>query len=123
MDISDNKRVNEFLLDVESLSKIQFEMVIAIRILFLKANKALIEDVKYGGIVFSGSNGLVGGIYVYKEHISIEFSDGANFTDLNSILEGSGKKRRHLKIYSQEDVALKNSNYFIKQAASNEDVT
>ncbi len=51
-----------------------------------------------------------------KEHISIEFSNGANFTDTNSVLEGKGKKRRHLKIYSPKDVAQKKSDYFIKQA-------
>jgi len=114
-----NSKVNDFLLDIESLSKSQYEMVISIRTLFLKANDALIEDIKYGGLVFNVSKDLIGGIYVYKEHISIEFSKGVNFDDPNSILEGGGKKRRHLKICSQEDIALKKTNYFIKQAVSN----
>ena len=93
-------------------------MVISIRAIFLRANEELIEDIKYGGLVFNVSNVLIGGIYTYKQHISIEFSDGADFTDNDSILVGSGKKRRHLKIYENDDIVKKNSEYFINQAVN-----
>ncbi|MFC3187736.1 DUF1801 domain-containing protein [Shewanella intestini] len=86
--------------------------------MFLKANKELVEDIKYGGLVFNASNGLIGGIYIYKEHISVEFSNGASFFDKDSILEGKGKKRRHLKIYTDEDIALKKVEYFVSQAVN-----
>ena len=58
-------------------------------------------------MIFNVSNALIGGIYTYKEHISIEFSNGADFIDTDSILEGGGKKRRHLKIYKNEDIVQK----------------
>ena len=116
LNISNNHRVNDFLSDIKSLSNNQSEIVLSIRDLFLDASEGLDEDIKYGGIVFSLSKGLLGGIYVYKEHISIEFSNGADFTDTDSILEGSGKHRRHLKIYSPKDVAQKKSGDFINQA-------
>jgi len=116
---SNNQKVNDFLSDLASLPNHQSEIVLLIRDLFLKTSEDLVEDIKYGGIVFSLSTGLIGGIYVYKEHISIEFSHGAGFADPDSILEGGGKYRRHLKIRSPEEVVQKNSADFINQAVFN----
>ena len=118
MDISNNDKVNDFLSDIQSMSPEQYDMVISIRDIFLKANRELIEGVKYGGLVFNKSNSLIGGIYVYKEHISIEFSNGADFIDADSILEGGGKKRRHLKIFTDADIIEKNIEYFVNQAVN-----
>lgn len=118
MNISDNERVNDFLADTQLTSPEQFELVTSIRDLFLNANKTLVEDIKYGGLVFNLSGALIGGIYTYKEHISIEFSDGAGFADDDAVLEGAGKKRRHLKISTPDDIVKKNANYFIDQASS-----
>ena len=71
MDFSTSDKVNDFLSDIQSISSEQFDMVIAIRDIFLKANEELVEGIKYDGLVFNVSNILVGGIYTYKEHISI----------------------------------------------------
>ncbi|RVU29346.1 DUF1801 domain-containing protein [Neptunomonas marina] len=119
MNFSTSDKVNDFLSDIQSISSEQFDMVMAIRDIFLKANEELVEGIKYGGLVFNVSNILVGGIYTYKEHISIEFSNGANFIDTDSVLEGSGKKRRHLKIYESDDISQKNIAYFVNQAVNN----
>jgi hypothetical protein len=105
MNISTNDKVNNFLSDMQSISKNQFDMVMSIRDIFLGANEKLVEDIKYGGLVFNLLNLLIGGIYIYKQHILIEFSNGFDFTDTDFILEGSGKKRRHLKIYKNDDIA------------------
>lgn len=118
MNISNNDRVNDFLADTQLTSPTQFEMVTSIRELFLSANSGLVDDIKYGGIVFNLSGTLIGGIYTYKEHISIEFSNGASFTDPDSILEGKGKKRRHLKIMTNKDISQKNAASFIEQASN-----
>lgn len=118
MNISSNDRVNDFLADTQLKSSAQCDLVISLRELFLNANPDLVEDIKYGGLAFSLSGSLVGGIYTYKEHISIEFSNGASFADTDSVLEGGGKKRRHLKIHSQDDVAGKKAAYFIDQASN-----
>jgi hypothetical protein len=117
MNISNNDRVNDFLADTQLTSPTQFEMVTSIRELFLSANSDLVDDIKYGGLVFNLSSVLIGGIYTYKEYISIEFSNGANFTDTDSMLEGKGKKRRHLKIVTKEDISQTNAAFFIKQAS------
>lgn len=116
MNISNSDKVNDFLTDLQSVSPDQFDILLSIRELFLDSNKDLVEDIKYGGLVFNHSGSLVGGVYAYKKHLSIEFSNGADFVDDDAVLEGSGKRRRHLKIASADDIQQKNSAYFIKQA-------
>ena len=118
MNISASDKVSDFISDIQSLSSEQFDLIIAIREIFLESNKDLVEDIKYGGLVFNVSNTLVGGIYTYKKHISVEFSNGHRFIDTDSILEGSGKKRRHIKIYTSDDIGHKNVTYFVNQAAN-----
>jgi hypothetical protein len=68
-------------------------------------------------LVFKLSNRLVGSIDADKEHISIEFSNGADSID-DSFLEGGGKKRRHPKIYDNDEIVLSNMEYFVNQAVN-----
>jgi len=119
MNYSDNDRVNMFMDDLQFLSPEKLEIIEIIREIFLRTNKELTEDVKYGGLVFNLSNALMGGIFPYKEHISIEFSNGANLPDPSGILEGKGKKRRHLKIVEKQDIDAKNVRVFVAEAVSN----
>ena len=69
---------------------------------------ALEVGAKYGGTVFTaqGSNQLICGVFVYKKHISIEFSKGYLLQDPTKKLQGSGKFRRHLNIEKQDDVDM-----------------
>jgi len=75
---------------------------------------------KYGGEVLAhdpdSDKKFVGGIYVYKDHVSLEFSQGASFNDPDGRLEGKGKNRRHLKFEAVNDVADKGAEGFLKQA-------
>lgn len=116
---SSNEKVNEFLVDIESTFPDVIETVKEIRKRFFKENPAIDEEIKYGGIAFNVSGQLVGGIFVYKQHISIEFSHGAQFTDNEGFLEGKGKLRRHLNILDISDIKNKNINAYIKQAVIN----
>ncbi len=109
-------KIDNFLHDIQSLSEEKFTLLVSIRKIFNEAHAGLVEDIKYGGLVFSLSNTLVGGIYVYDKHLSIEFSHGAKLSDLDHILEGKGKKRRHIKIYSMSDISEKKVEYFVRQA-------
>jgi hypothetical protein len=56
------------------------------------------------------------GLFTYKDHKSLEFSEGVAFDDPAGHLEGKGKRRRHLKLYSVEDVTAKDAGFFLKQA-------
>ncbi len=116
MKISDNEKVNKFLDDLQSISSDKLELIKTIRKIFLNANSDLTEDIKYGGLVFNLSNALIGGIFPYKEHISIEFSNGSDFPDLSGLLEGKGKKRRHLKIVEKQDIDTKSVKVFVAEA-------
>lgn len=94
------------------------------------ALKELVEDIapdvrfvaKYGGEVMcpnpESDTTFVGGIYRYKDHVSVEFSNGALFEDTDGLLEGAGKKRRHLKLGAVSDIAAKDVRRFIEQALS-----
>jgi len=115
---SSNEKVNEFLIDIQTTFPDKSETVEKIRKIFLEENSEIEEDIKYGGIVFNVSGQLVGGIYLYKQHISIEFSDGAKFNDKSGLLEGKGKMRRHLKILEKNDLIGKNIRIYIKQAVN-----
>ena len=113
-----NEKVSEFLIDIQTTFPNKSETVEKIRKIFFEENSEVEEDIKYGGIVFNVSGQLVGGIYLYKQHISIEFSNGAKFNDKDNYLEGKGKMRRHLKIIEKNDLIDKKVDFYIKQAVS-----
>ncbi len=80
---------------------------------------ALIADVcptagrraMYGGIVCELQAGnhqtMVCGYFVYKNHVSLEFTKGAELHDPDGVLEGKGKYRRHIKLDRESDIAGK----------------
>ena len=113
MEVSMQLRISEFINDVKSVAPEQAEIIESVRGLFNKASQALSEEIKYGGLVFLKSGSLIGGIFPYKNHISIEFSNGADFSDPQALLEGKGKRRRHLKIHNFQEIGLKNTIFFI----------
>ncbi len=108
-------KVKQFLDNLQSLSTERYETVSEIRELFRNVKPPLEEGFKYGGIAYSCSDNLVGGIYVYKEHFSIEFSYGAHFPDPYKVLEGGGKGRRHIKIREPKDVDNKSVSFYIQE--------
>jgi len=58
----------------------------------------------------------IGGVYAYDAHVSVEFAKGASFADPAGLLEGKGKQRRHLKLYTAEDIQTKTVQHFLDQA-------
>jgi len=110
------QKVSDFMQDIQSLSAEKYQMVVQIRDLYLKFDADLIEDIKYGGLVFNKEKDLIGGIFVYKEHISIEFSYGVHLSDPSSVLEGKGKLRRHIKIKNLSDIKDKKVSRYVKES-------
>ncbi|MCH9694519.1 MAG: DUF1801 domain-containing protein [Gammaproteobacteria bacterium] len=74
----------------------------------------------YGGIVFELEPGnhktLVCGHFVYKKHVSLEFSKGKLLRDPDGVLEGGGKYRRHIKLRQLADIQEKSVRSIIEQA-------
>lgn len=100
------RTVQELLEDLRMLGEMQFTVVEAVRALARETISQLNEEVKYGGIVF-GSGVQFGGVFAYKEHVTVEFSRGAEIADAEGFLEGSGKGRRHIKLRSVGDISTK----------------
>lgn len=75
---------------------------------------------KYGGTVFMTDpdtpSSLLGGVFAYTDHVSVEFSNGAGFSDPDGLLEGKGKARRHIKLRGLADLERKDVAGFLAQA-------
>ncbi|MFV1975620.1 MAG: hypothetical protein ACC651_07700 [Candidatus Scalindua sp.] len=71
---SSNEKVNDSLKDIETALPGSAVIVEKMGVIILKGNSEIEEDIKYGGI------------YLYKEHISIEFSNGTNYSDPRGFL-------------------------------------
>ncbi|MCH7962778.1 MAG: DUF1801 domain-containing protein [Bacteroidetes bacterium] len=113
---SKNEKVQKFLDEIIMIDGEKFITLNAMREIVFSTYPKTDERIMYGGIMFSLNNEDFGGLFVRKNHISLEFSKGFIMKDPNELLEGSGKFRRHLKIKSKEDVRNKDVDFFIKQA-------
>ena len=120
---SQNAEVDAFLRDTQLVSPENHAMIIAIRDIFRKVDASFGETIKYGGLVFMSGKDLVGGIFVYRNHLSIEFSVGAGFADPDGFLEGKGKHRRHLKIRAMEDIEAKKVATYVAQTVPGSDAS
>jgi len=89
----------------------------AIRALALKARALILEEmpgaieqvdppsriIAYGyGRKYAD---LVCALAPFNDHVNLMFSRGATLPDPASILQGTGKKARHVKLFSEADVA------------------
>lgn len=110
------QKIQQFLDDLRFVSSDRFDLVMAIRELFQNASSELQECIKYGGLTYSIDKQLISGIFSYKQHVSIEFSRGADFPDPEQLLEGGGKNRRHIKIREIRDLENKSVAFYIREA-------
>jgi len=88
----------------------------ALRELLFAHYPAAQERLMYGGIMFSFKGQDFGGIFPRKAHVSFEFGRGRAMQDPQHFLEGQGAERRHLKIKTVADIALKEVKGFLLQA-------
>jgi len=113
---TNGQEVIQYLDDIRIVSEDFYQITLQVRDIFLTTLPSLTESIKYGGIVFSINKDLMAGIFVYKKHISIEFSHGIHLTDPDSILEGKGKHRRHIKLKTTDEINTKKVIQFIQEA-------
>jgi hypothetical protein len=109
------KTVQTLLDDISLLGGDQYSLVELVRKLIMETVAPVSEEVKYGGIIFSSAVPFCG-VFAYKKHVSVEFSNGVKITDTFGHLEGSGKGRRHVKLYSVEDVETKQLAHYLPLA-------
>lgn len=111
------KSVDALIEDIRLLSEESYATVQAVRALVRKTIKPLAEEVKYGGILFA-SGVQFGGVFAYKDHVTVEFSRGAAITDEFGHLEGSGKQRRHIRLASVAEIQAKHLALYLPLALS-----
>ena len=111
------KSVDALVEDIRILSEERYATVQAVRALVKKSVKPLAEEVKYGGILFS-SGVHFGGVFAYKDHVTVEFGSGAAITDELGHLEGNGKQRRHIKLTSEAEIKEKQLALYLPLALS-----
>jgi hypothetical protein len=76
------------------------------------------ERVMYGGFMFSDKEQFCG-VFAYKEYVSVEFGRGSDLDDPCSVLEGSGKQRRHIKLFTLADITAKYLERYVDAAHRN----
>ena len=104
------------LLDTLFLQEdVRVDLVSRLRGVVLAADPSICEEVKYGGILFSAGSPFCG-IFSHPRHVMLEFSRGAELADPDHLLEGDGKKRRHLKLTVPTDLRRKKVKEFVLQA-------
>ena len=111
-----NPRIDSFIQDLLFIDRDKGEIVTTLRKLVSAISPNVKEEIKYGGLVFVSDKRLVCGIFIRKNHISVEFDRGVELQDPDNFLEGSGTRRRHLKIFQKEDIKNKKAEYYIKQS-------
>ena len=68
------------------------------------------------GMPFYSKDGMLGGIMVAKNHVSLFFVKGAKLKDPKKLLTGSGKTMRAIQVTSPKDIPAAAVKDFVKQA-------
>lgn len=112
---SDDRAIQDFMASLKVLDIAKYKILQRLREIVFNTFPEVHERMMYGGIMFAEHTDF-SGIFIYKNHVTMEFSHGFKFSDPGGIMEGKGKYRRHLKFSSLDDVATKNPGYFLEQS-------
>lgn len=112
---ADQEAVQALLHDLRLGSPQWLALVEALRERVLSTCPTASETVKYGGILFSQAQPFCG-IYTYREHVTLEFSQGYRLHDPQRWLEGGGKLRRHRKVRTLDEAQDPRLADFLAQA-------
>jgi len=102
---------------VKAIEPVKRKHVEALRAFVKKEAPALTEQIKWGNITWIGK-GNVAWIIVYNDHVDFGFFNGAKLKDPAGILDGTGKKLRHVKVREPKDIRQKEFKALLKQAVA-----
>ena len=74
-----------------------------LRVLIKNAIPDINETIKWGMPTYE-KNALICALRSANGYIALQFYMGSNLDDPDSILEGSGKNMRHVKVYKETDI-------------------
>lgn len=98
--MSKRANVDEYL---EKYNPQMSEIALKLRNLILEMFPDMNEAIKWKNLVYK-KKGYVCAILIHKAHINLEFWRGTELQDPENLLEGTGKKLRHVKIKSESDI-------------------
>lgn len=110
-----NEAITLFLNDLRATDEETFLLMQSLRQTVAEICPNVSERIIYGGIMFSLQDDF-GGVFPYKKHVSFEFAQGYLLDDPETLLEGKGRYRRHLKLRSIDEIAQKQVRNYVKQA-------
>jgi hypothetical protein len=111
----EDSRIEKLLKEVEFKNPEQYEIMQTIRTMLQSLDSNITEKVMYGGIMFSSTQDF-GGVFAYAKHVSMEFTQGCDLADPHGVLEGKGRLRRHIKLYSVDDIKIKHLAEYLQNA-------
>ena len=111
--VTSRKTVDEYIKRVSSPQK---EAAIRLRELILEAVPDATESIKWAQPVYE-LNGPFAFIRAGKFHVTLGFWRGTELKDPKHLLDGEGKRMRHLKVPSVEDIPESAVLRFAKEAA------
>ena len=111
-------KVEKYLADLKNNSAAGTETVFALRETILSVDKSLTESIMYGGLLYKRDKFLLFGIFLRKDHVTLEIGGGASLEDEYGVLEGIGGKegRRHIKLKNLGDIKDKHVEHYLKLA-------
>jgi len=113
-----DEKVERLLQELEIKNPDGYKLVQAVRNAIYSVAPDVSEKVMYGGFMFS-DNAQFCGVFAYMEHVSVEFGRGCDLDDPHGVLEGSGKMRRHIKLFTQTDITAKFLEMYVDTAHRN----
>ncbi|WP_052437577.1 DUF1801 domain-containing protein [Vibrio jasicida] len=115
MMIETDSQIENLLSDFKMTNLELFQVITELRKTVKESLPTIEEAVKYGGLVFLKEGELLGGIFLRKAFVTMEFSFGNELQDPNNLLEGTGKFRRNIKFRNLDDIDTKLAKYYIEQ--------
>jgi hypothetical protein len=109
------QKVQTFLQDLEMSHDLQFQIVDKLLEICFEIYPNLTTNIKYGGIIILLNDRFVGGLFIYKNHVTFEFGLGYLLKDPEKILLGNGQFRRHLKFEKLEDINSTQISFYLRQ--------
>jgi len=106
------KDVDAFVAEIEPGKR---ALVEALRKFVNRQAPGLKEAIKWGNVTWIGKDN-VAWIIVYRDHVDFGFFNGALLKDPKGLLDGTGKKLRHVKVFTKRDIREDEVAALLKQA-------
>jgi hypothetical protein len=106
------KSVDEYIVELEDW---QADIVTSLRELIVEAAPSAEEAFKWSQPVYE-SDGPFSYIKVFKDHINFGFWRGVDFFDPDGLLQGSGKKMRHVPLKGVNEIQRERFQDFVREA-------